>query len=85
MRPVRRERSAVADLRRLRRIDPDAARSLGAAVDHFARTGQGDVRGLPGATGLWRLHTGRWRVLFTEEDAAIVVLGVLPGPVSDTP
>lgn len=76
MRPVRWERSALANLRRLRRIDPNVARSVGAAVDRFAQAGAGDVAKVPGAPDLWRLDIERFRVLFTEDAGTLVVLAV---------
>ncbi len=79
MRSVRWEQSALANLRRLRQIDPDVARSVGAAVDRFAQTGEGNVTKLGGAPDLWRLSVGRWRIAFTEDEGVIVVLGVLWG------
>jgi mRNA interferase RelE/StbE len=41
----------------------------------FAMTGHGDVKRLKGRAGA-RLRVGDWRVIFEEDDAAIVVVAV---------
>jgi mRNA interferase RelE/StbE len=37
------------------------------------------ARKLAGATSLWRIRVGRWRILYTIEDARLVVLVVAVG------
>jgi mRNA interferase RelE/StbE len=57
------ERSAQRDLRRL---DHQVAERIRAALERYARTGQGDVRRLSGADPPeWRLAVGDWRARFT--------------------
>jgi mRNA interferase RelE/StbE len=51
----------------VRRIDRDAALRILTAPDHFARTGEGDVRKLQGDSEELRLRVGDYRVRFTED------------------
>ncbi len=44
-------------------------------LEHFAATGQGDVKKLKGRAGA-RLRIGDWRVIFYEERNTIIVVAV---------
>jgi mRNA interferase RelE/StbE len=44
-------------------------------LEQFARTGHGDVKKLKGRAGA-RLRIGDWRVIFFEENSAIIVTDV---------
>lgn len=71
---VRWQRSARRDLKRL---DPPAQERVIQAVDHFARTGEGDVVRLVNVTPAeYRLRVGDWRIRFAQ-DAERRLLDVL--------
>jgi mRNA interferase RelE/StbE len=50
----------------VRRIDRDTAMRILTALDHFARTGEGDVKKLQGNTNDLRLRVGDYRIRFIE-------------------
>jgi len=58
----------------LRRLPPQDAKALLAKLDHWARTGQGDVRPLTGEPGLFRLRHGDWRAIFELREGVLVLL-----------
>jgi mRNA-degrading endonuclease RelE of RelBE toxin-antitoxin system len=61
----------------LKRLDPPVQKRLINAVDHFARTGEGDVVRLVNVTPPeYRLRVGDWRVRFAQ-DAERRLLDVL--------
>jgi mRNA interferase RelE/StbE len=62
----------------LKRLDPEQASRIRAAVARLAATGQGDVRRLQGRDREWRLRVGSWRVRFRYAAKTIIVLRVLP-------
>lgn len=67
--------------RDLKRLDPPVRRRVVDAVDHFARTGEGDVVRLVNVKpSEYRLRVGDWRVRFArdEERPLLHVLRVLP-------
>jgi len=71
---VRWQRSARRDLKRL---DPPVQERVIQAIDHFARTGEGDVVRLVNVTPPeYRLRVGDWRIRFAQ-DAERRVLDVL--------
>jgi mRNA interferase RelE/StbE len=51
----------------VRRIDRETAMRILAALDRFARTGEGDIKKLQGDSGELRLRVGDYRIRFTEE------------------
>jgi mRNA interferase RelE/StbE len=53
--------------RDLRRLDPQVAQRIAAAVQRYAETGGGNVRTLTGDGGELRLRVGDWRVRFTDQ------------------
>jgi mRNA-degrading endonuclease RelE of RelBE toxin-antitoxin system len=65
----------------LKRLDPPAQRRVVDAVDHFARTGEGDVtRLIDVAPPEFRLRVGDWRIRFARDDEHrwLDVLRVVP-------
>jgi mRNA interferase RelE/StbE len=64
--------------RGLRKLEAALTLRITQAVDLYAATGQGDVKRLQGGGCEWRLRVGDWRVRFTREERAIVVLHVRP-------
>jgi len=70
MKPINLFRAAAAALHKHRSV---AARIM-RKIEHYARTGSGDVKRLVGSTSL-RLRVGDFRVIF-EEGAAIHVIDV---------
>lgn len=67
--------------RDLKRLDPPVRRRVVDAVEHFARTGEGDVvRLVKIRPPEYRLRVGDWRVRFArdEESPLLHVLRVLP-------
>lgn len=50
----------------VRRIDRETAMRILTALDHFARTGEGDVKKLQGNTSDLRLRVGDYRIRFIE-------------------
>jgi mRNA interferase RelE/StbE len=57
------------------KLSPDVRRRIDARLTNFAATGHGDVKRLKGRDGA-RLRIGDWRVIFYEDDGAIVVAAV---------
>lgn len=57
------------------KLSVDIRRRLDAKLAAFARTGHGDVKRLRGREGA-RLRVGDWRLIFYEENDAIVVVAV---------
>jgi mRNA interferase RelE/StbE len=75
-------REAASTLRRLDRPQRIRVRDAMDRLSQDPRTpapGR-DVRRLEGVPGLWRLRVGRWRVLFTVDDAERVVYVVAVRP-----
>jgi len=64
-----------AGTRQWARLSPDVRRRIDARLQKFAASGVGDVKRLKGRDGV-RLRVGDWRVIFYEEDDAIVVVAV---------
>ena len=53
---------------------PQRARSvIGAALDHYAMEGRGDVKRLQGREG-FRMRVGEYRVLFNEDPTTILAV-----------
>jgi mRNA interferase RelE/StbE len=57
------------------KLSSDVRRRIDARLTDFAATGHGDVKRLKGRNGA-RLRIGDWRVIFYEDDGAIVVAAV---------
>jgi mRNA interferase RelE/StbE len=57
------------------KLSSDVRRRIDARLTDFAATGHGDVKRLKGRDGA-RLRIGDWRVIFYEDDGAIVVAAV---------
>ena len=57
------------------KLSSDVRRRIDARLMDFAATGHGDVKRLKGRDGA-RLRIGDWRVIFYEDDGAIVVAAV---------
>jgi mRNA interferase RelE/StbE len=57
------------------KLSSDIRRRIDARLTDFAATGHGDVKRLKGRDGA-RLRIGDWRVIFYEDDGAIVVAAV---------
>ena len=64
-------RTATKALRRMPQAD---ATALLAKLDHWAATGQGDVRPLTGEAGLFRLRHGDWHAIFELRGDVLVLL-----------
>ncbi|MGF1646104.1 MAG: type II toxin-antitoxin system RelE/ParE family toxin [Kineosporiaceae bacterium] len=61
----------------LRKLDRTVARRIAAAVDELASQPRpAGVRRLTGATDLWRIRVGDYRVVYTVRDAELLVLVV---------
>ena len=58
----------------VRRIDRETAMRILAALDRFARTGEGDIKKLQGDSEELRLRVGDYRVRFTEEPQDTLVI-----------
>jgi mRNA interferase RelE/StbE len=58
----------------VRRIDRDTAMRILAALDRFARTGEGDIKKLQGDSGELRLRVGDYRVRFNEEPPGTILV-----------
>ena len=58
----------------VRRIDRETAMRILAALDHFARTGEGDIKKLQGDSSELRLRVGDYRVRFTEEPPGTILV-----------
>ena len=71
------ERPALEALLALARADPGTARRVLNAIYHFAEEAQGDVRKLEGASDLWRLRTGDWRVIFTRREGTVSIVEIV--------
>lgn len=61
-------------IKALRHMPAQDAKALLAKLDHWAQTGQGDVRALTGEPGLFRLRHGDWRAVFELREGVIVLL-----------
>jgi mRNA interferase RelE/StbE len=57
------------------KLSSDVRRRIDARLTYFAATGHGDVKRLKGRDGA-RLRIGDWRVIFYEDQGAIVVSAV---------
>jgi len=57
------------------KLSPDIRRRIDQRLTEFAATGHGDVKRLKGRDGM-RLRIGDWRVIFYEDQEAIVVAAV---------
>jgi len=71
-------RDALKDIKKL---DKPMAARITQAIQMFSETGEGDVKRLTNAGGLYRLRVGTWRVLFRivhGEVRIMLVQGVLP-------
>ena len=55
------EPAARADLRRL---DRDTAMRVLLTLTRYATTGEGDIKKLVDAEGLYRFRVGKWRIFF---------------------
>jgi mRNA interferase RelE/StbE len=62
--------------RDLRGIDRQQQKRILDAVDHFAETGEGDVKALRGDDAAYRLRVGDYRVLFDKEGLIVSVVRV---------
>ena len=59
--------------RDLKRLDPATQARILSALEHFAVTGEGDIRPLRGDfAGSYRLRVGKWRVFLVVEGRGIV-------------
>jgi mRNA interferase RelE/StbE len=70
-------------LRDVERLDRRTRERIVTAVERYAETGHGDVRHLEGPPlegADFRLRVGDWRVLFTFQDGALVLLVVRVHP-----
>lgn len=68
-------------MRDLERLDRPVRHRVVAAIERFARTGEGDVKRLRGlAPPEYRLRVGDWRIRFGRDDAeqVLYILRVLP-------
>jgi mRNA interferase RelE/StbE len=65
----------AASARQWTKLSSDVRRRIDARLTDFAATGHGDVKRLKGRDGA-RLRIGDWRVIFYEDDGAIVVAAV---------
>ena len=71
-------RDALKDIKRL---DKPLVTRITSAIEVFAQTGEGDVKRLTNARGIYRLRVGDWRILFRIIDGEIQIMliqGVLP-------
>jgi mRNA interferase RelE/StbE len=57
------------------KLSSDTRRRIDTRLTDFAATGHGDVKRLKGRAGA-RLRVGDWRVIFYEDDGAIIVAAV---------
>lgn len=58
----------------VRHIDRETAMRILAALDRFARTGEGDIKKLQGDSGELRLRVGDYRVRFNEEPPGTILV-----------
>jgi mRNA interferase RelE/StbE len=58
----------------VRRIDRETAMRILAALDRFARTGEGDIKKLQGDSGELRLRVGDYRIRFNEEPPGTILV-----------
>ena len=65
----------AASARQWAKLSPDVRRRIDARLTEFAATGHGDVKRLKGRDGS-RLRVGDWRVIFYEDQGAIVIAAV---------
>ncbi len=61
----------------VRRLDPQIATRIFAALHRFAQTGVGDIKRLQGESKALRLRVGQYRVRLTEEVDSYQILRVL--------
>ena len=61
----------------VRRLDIPTAMRIFAALQRFAKSGEGDLKKLKGDTGESRLRVGDYRVRFIEKADTIIVQRVL--------
>lgn len=57
------------------KLTPTVRRRIDARLVEFAASGRGDVKRLVGRAGV-RLRVGDWRVIFHEQDGAVIVVAV---------
>jgi mRNA interferase RelE/StbE len=65
----------AASARQWAKLSSDVRRRIDARPTEFAATGHGDVKRLKGRDGS-RLRVGDWRVIFYEDQGAIVIAAV---------
>jgi mRNA interferase RelE/StbE len=65
----------AASARQWAKLSSDVRRRIDARLTEFAATGHGDVKRLKGRDGS-RLRVGDWRVIFYEDQGAIVIAAV---------
>ncbi len=58
----------------LSHLDRETAMRILAALDRFARTGEGDIKKLQGDSGELRLRVGDYRVRFNEEPPGTILV-----------
>lgn len=63
----------AAAMKALRKLPAADAAALRAKLDHYAQTGEGDVKKLVGLQGRYRLRQGDWRAIFEIENGVLVV------------
>jgi mRNA interferase RelE/StbE len=64
---------SVSAAKDLDRLSADAREQVSAGLDHYAMTGEGDVKALSGRDG-YRLRIGRYRVIFDEDQNTILAI-----------
>jgi mRNA interferase RelE/StbE len=57
------------------KLSPEVRRRIDSRLTEFAESGHGDVKRLKGRDGS-RLRVGDWRVIFYEDQEAIVIVAV---------
>ena len=63
--------------RDLAELDPKVARRILDALDHYATTGDADLKKLRGRADLWRLRVGDWHVIVALGPGTIDVARIL--------
>lgn len=64
-------------IKELRKLDKPVARRIVKAIDELGNELRPDgCRALTGYPGLWRVHVGDYRVVYTVRDAELVVLAL---------